>query len=105
MIPSTFGISKRISATGVSALTVAERIAADMQKIKVGPSGLRITASQGLSGFPGRSVNTSEQLERTAAEVLFRAKSEGRNKISLFRATDFAWVGGGDPISMRVSAR
>ena len=74
------------------ALTVAERVAADMQKIKAGPSGLKITASFGVSGFPGRSVNTGEQLVRTADEALYRAKREGRNKISLFQATMLASV-------------
>ena len=72
------------------ALTVAERIATEMQKIRAGPAGLRITASFGVSGFPGRSVNTSEQLVRTADEALYRAKREGRNKISLFQATVLA---------------
>ena len=68
------------------ALTVAERIAAEMLRIKAGPSGLKITASFGVSGFPGRSVNTAEQLVKTADEALYRAKREGRNKISLFQA-------------------
>ncbi|MDP1821911.1 MAG: diguanylate cyclase [Archangium sp.] len=72
------------------ALTVAERIAAEMHKIKAGPAGLRVTASFGVSGFPGRSVNTSEQLVRTADEALYRAKREGRNKISLFQAAVLA---------------
>ena len=72
------------------ALTVAERIAAEMQNVKAGPSGLKVTASFGVSGFPGRSVNTFEQLVRTADEALYRAKREGRNKISLFQATVLA---------------
>jgi two-component system, cell cycle response regulator len=68
------------------ALTVAERIVAEMLNIKAGPAGLKVTASFGVSGFPGRSVNTSDQLVRTADEALYRAKREGRNKISLFQA-------------------
>ena len=68
------------------ALTVAERIVAEMGNIKAGPAGLRVTASFGVSGFPGRSVNTSEQLVRTSDDALYRAKREGRNKISLFQA-------------------
>ncbi|MDP2271991.1 MAG: diguanylate cyclase [Archangium sp.] len=72
------------------ALTVAERITAEMLGIKAGPLGLKVTASFGISGFPGRSVNTSEQLVRTADEALYRAKREGRNKISLFQATAHA---------------
>ena len=74
------------------ALTVAERIAADMVGIKAGPNGLKVTASFGVSGFPGRSVNTSEQLVKTADEALYRAKREGRNKISLFQAPVLASV-------------
>ena len=74
------------------ALTVAERIVAEMGKIRAGPAGLRVTASFGVSGFPGRSVNTSEQLVRTADEALYRAKREGRNKISLFQAPVMASV-------------
>ena len=74
------------------ALTVAERVAADMLKIKAGPSAVRVTGSFGVSSFPGRSVNTSEQLVRTADEALYRAKREGRNKISLFQATVLASV-------------
>ncbi len=67
------------------ALTVAERIAAEMKRLTVGPAGLKVTGSFGVSGFPGRSVNTAEQLIRTADEALYRAKREGRNKISLFQ--------------------
>lgn len=68
------------------ALTVAQRIATDMPRLKAGPPGLRVTGSFGVSGFPGRSVNTAEQLIKTADEALYRAKREGRNKISLFQA-------------------
>lgn len=74
------------------ALTVAERIVTEMLSIKAGPAGLKVTASFGVSGFPGRSVNTSEQLVRTADEALYRAKREGRNKISLFQAPLLASV-------------
>ncbi len=69
------------------ALTVAERTAADVKQLVVGSAGLKVTGSFGVSGFPGRSVNTSEQLVRTADEALYRAKREGRNKISLFQAS------------------
>lgn len=67
------------------ALTVAERIAGEMKRAKLGPPGLKVTASFGVSGFPGRSVSTFEQLLRTADEALYRAKREGRDRISLFR--------------------
>ena len=74
------------------ALTVAERIVAGMNNVKAGPAGLKVTASFGVSGFPGRSVNTAEQLVRTSDEALYRAKREGRNKISLFQAPVIASV-------------
>ena len=72
------------------ALTVAERIVAGMNNVRAGPAGLQVTASFGVSGFPGRSVNTAEQLVRTSDEALYRAKREGRNKISLFQAPALA---------------
>ncbi|MBL8913160.1 MAG: diguanylate cyclase [Archangium sp.] len=68
------------------ALTVAERMANDMKRIRFNAAGLSITGSFGVSGYPGRSVTTSDQLIRTADEALYRAKREGRNKISLFQA-------------------
>lgn len=74
------------------ALTVAERVCHEMLKLKAGPSGLKVTASFGVSGFPGRSVNTPEQLVRTADEALYKAKREGRNKISVFQPAPRATV-------------
>ena len=74
------------------ALTVAERIVAGLKTLQLG-SGLRVTASFGVSGFPGRSVSTAEQLVRTADEALYRAKREGRNRISLYQATAYGSVG------------
>lgn len=68
------------------ALTVAERVCTELSALKAGPAGLKVTASFGVSGFPGRSVNTPEQLVRTADEALYRAKREGRNKISVFQS-------------------
>lgn len=68
------------------ALTVSERIVEQLKGIKVGPPGLRVTASFGISGFPGRSVNTPAQLVHTTAEALASAKAEGRNKINLFQS-------------------
>ncbi|MFO0599221.1 MAG: diguanylate cyclase [Myxococcaceae bacterium] len=69
------------------ALTVAERTAADLKRLKFDAPGLTVTGSFGVSGYPGRSVNTSEQLVKTADDALYRAKREGRNRISLFQAT------------------
>ena len=65
------------------ALTVAERISTDLRALRF-EGGVRVTASFGVSGFPGRSVHTPEQLVRTADQALYRAKSEGRNKITLY---------------------
>ncbi len=76
------------------ALTVAERVAAEMVAIRAGPAGLKVTASFGVSAFPGRSVNTPDQLVRTADEALYRAKREGRNRISVFQATVLATTSG-----------
>ncbi len=69
------------------ALTVAERVAAGLQGLKLSAPELRVTGSFGLSGFPSRGVSTPEQLVRTADQALYRAKSEGRNKISLFQSS------------------
>ena len=68
------------------ALTVAERISSERRARKVGPMMVRITASFGVSSFPGRGINTAEQLLRTADEALYRSKSDGRNRISLYQA-------------------
>jgi diguanylate cyclase (GGDEF)-like protein len=67
-------------------LTVAERVWSDLGALRLGPGGqVRITASLGVSGYPNRSVVTAEQLLRTADDALYRAKREGRNKISLYQ--------------------
>lgn len=68
------------------ALTVAERVATGLQQLKLSTPGLRVTGSFGLSGFPSRGVSSPELLVRTADLALYRAKSEGRNKISLFQS-------------------
>ncbi len=67
-------------------ITVAERIWKELGASRVGP-GLRVTASIGVSGFPGRGVVTADQLLRTADQALYRSKSEGRNRISLHVAS------------------
>ncbi|MFT3709194.1 MAG: diguanylate cyclase [Archangium sp.] len=70
------------------ALTVAERMATDLKRIRFqAQQGLSVTGSFGVSGYPGRSVTTSDQLVKTADEAMYRAKREGRNKISLFQST------------------
>jgi diguanylate cyclase (GGDEF)-like protein len=72
------------------ALTVAERICSGLKALRVGPWAIRVTASFGVSSFPGRQVNTSEQLVKTADDALFRSKHEGRDKISLYQTAGLA---------------
>jgi two-component system, cell cycle response regulator len=72
------------------ALSVAERMSQAISAARAGPDGnIRVTASFGVSGFPGRGVTTAEQLFKTADDALFRSKREGRNKISLFQSSLF----------------
>ncbi|MDX2015370.1 MAG: diguanylate cyclase [Myxococcaceae bacterium] len=72
------------------ALTVAERMSQALKAARAGADGaIRVTASFGVSGFPGRGVTTAEQLLKTADEALYRSKREGRNKISLFQSSLF----------------
>lgn len=71
------------------ALTVAERMSVDLRALRF-DGGVRVTASFGVSGFPSRSVHTPEQLVSTADQALYRAKSEGRNKITLYAPALFA---------------
>lgn len=68
------------------ALTVAERVRSDLRGRKIGPAAVRVTASFGVSSFPGRGIGSADQLLRTADEALYRAKGEGRNRISLYQA-------------------
>jgi two-component system, cell cycle response regulator len=67
------------------ALTVAERMVVEVKRVRVGPHKTGVTASLGVSGFPGRSVTSPEQLIRTADLALYASKNDGRNKISLFQ--------------------
>ncbi|MBL8921623.1 MAG: diguanylate cyclase [Myxococcaceae bacterium] len=72
------------------ALTVAERMTHELGRVRAGPEGaVRVTASFGVSGFPGRGITTTETLLRSADDALYRSKREGRNKISLFQASLF----------------
>lgn len=79
------------------ALTVAERVWQDIARLRLGPAGdLRVTASLGISGYPGTSIRSTEQLLRAADEALYRAKREGRNKIGIYpfaANTDVAQTG------------
>src|SRR5262249_15501206 len=70
------------------ALTVAERVWSDVGRLslKAGQKTFRVTASLGLSSYPSRNVASAEQLVHCADEALYRAKREGRNKISLYQS-------------------
>ncbi len=64
------------------ALTVAERVWRELGTLLTGPQKtLRVTASLGVSAFPHHAVNSADQLVRSADQALYRAKSEGRNRI------------------------
>ncbi len=66
------------------ALTVAERVWREVGALHTGPQrSLTVTASLGVSSFPHQSVNSPEQLVHSADQSLYRAKSEGRNRICL----------------------
>lgn len=70
------------------ALTVAERMSQALRTVRAGPEGvIRVTASFGVSGFPGRGITSAETLLKSADDALYRSKREGRNKISLFQAS------------------
>ena len=73
------------------ALTVAERISHDIHRMHLSAQKqLRVTASFGISCFPTRAIASAEQLIKAADDAMYRAKNEGRNKISLHQATLFA---------------
>ena len=64
------------------ALTVAERVWRELGALRTGPQRtLRVTCSVGVASFPHHAVSNAEQLVRSADESLYRAKSEGRNRI------------------------
>ena len=73
------------------ALTVAERMSAELHRLRLGPEQrITVTASFGVSSYPGRAVTGPEHLVRTADQALYRAKSEGRNKINLHQPAALA---------------
>ncbi len=66
------------------ALTVAERTSHDIHRIHLSAlKQMRVTASFGISCFPTRAIGSMEQLVKAADDAMYRAKNEGRNKISL----------------------
>ncbi|MEW6434558.1 MAG: diguanylate cyclase [Myxococcota bacterium] len=73
------------------ALTVAERMSAEVRRLRLGPDQrVEVTASFGVSCYPGRAVTGPEHLVRTADQALYRAKNEGRNRIHLYQPAALA---------------
>lgn len=66
---------------------VAERIRASIQDIKFEGelSPLSLTASLGVATFPAQGCNTVDEFIKLADDALYRAKSNGRNRVELSR--------------------
>jgi diguanylate cyclase (GGDEF)-like protein len=65
------------------AVTVAERIRTDIEKLAIEHGGhrLTVTASMGLAGFPESSVASVSELIARADEAMYQAKRDGRNRV------------------------
>lgn len=72
-------------ATLNEAAFVAERIRASIQDIKFEGelSPLSLTASLGVATFPSQGCNTVDEFIKLADDALYRAKSNGRNRVEL----------------------
>ena len=81
------------------ALVVAQRVghAIADRAFDVGGQSIRITASIGLALFPSRGVSTKETLLRSADRALYRAKSEGRDRICVYQEQAYVFAPGSDP--------
>ena len=65
-----------------AALEIAERVRAAIAEISLPGTGVSVTASIGVSGFPGQA-STLDRLERLADAALYLAKRQGRNRVEL----------------------
>lgn len=65
------------------AMAVAERVRTAIQQLTFVNKlqTLRITISMGVATYPGPGVDTIDDFIRIADEALYRAKSEGRNRV------------------------
>lgn len=72
-------------ATLKEAAFVAERVRASIQDIKFEGelSPLSLTASLGVATFPAQGCNTVDEFIKLADDALYRAKSNGRNRVEL----------------------
>ena len=65
-----------------AALEIAERVRAAIAEISLPGTDVSVTASIGVSGFPGQA-STLDRLERLADAALYLAKRQGRNRVEL----------------------
>ena len=67
-------------------MVVADRIRAliESSQVPYGDDEIRVTVSVGVVSFPETPINKIEELIKNADEALYRAKSNGRNQVTLF---------------------
>ncbi|MSM39878.1 MAG: diguanylate cyclase [Geobacter sp.] len=65
------------------AMVVAERVRVAVQQLTFAHKlqTLKITISMGVATYPGPGVDSIDDIIRVADEALYRAKSEGRNRV------------------------
>ncbi len=63
---------------------IAERIRREIAALSPEKTGLRTTASAGISTYPGDFEGSLEELVRRADQALYRAKREGRDRVAFF---------------------
>ncbi len=65
-----------------AALEIAERVRAAIAEVTLPGTGVPVTVSIGVAGFPGHA-STLERLDRLADAALYVAKRQGRNRVEL----------------------